>query len=25
MGSVISDIIGKINPKYKDGPVAFHT
>jgi hypothetical protein len=25
MGSVISDIIGKINPKYKNGPVAFHT
>ncbi len=25
MGSEISDIIGKINPKYKNNPVAFHT
>ena len=25
MGSVVSDIIGKINPKYKDGPAVAHT
>jgi hypothetical protein len=25
MGSVISDIIGKINPKYKNGPAISHT
>ncbi len=25
MGSIVSDIIGKINPKYKDNPIASHT